>query len=189
VDPFVSLELGRREFESRLVQVEGDDWSLPTPCDGWDVRALVNHVVAGNNMSVALLLGVSASEASRLNRADALGRDPVGAFARSADELDAAFREDGALERDVHHPRGDIPATQLLGFRITDYILHGWDLARAIGANEALSVPLVGVVWEMLSPIAPFIATTGVYGEGPSGSIPDDATMQRRLLDVSGRRP
>ena len=140
-------------------------------------------------MSVALLLGASANDASRLNRADALGSDPVGAFARSADDLDAAFRDEGVLDREVHHPRGDIPATQLLGFRITDYTLHGWDLARALGVNEALSVPLVGVVWEMLSPIAPFIAGTGVFGEGPSDTVRDDATLQRKLLDVSGRRP
>lgn len=185
-----ALALGRAEFEKRLALVEPTLWSLPTPCAGWDVRKLVNHVVAGNNMSVALLLGAAASDASKLNRADALGSDPIGAFRRSADDLESTFGEDGMLDKDVvHHPAGDIPAAQLLNYRVADYGLHAWDLARAIGADENLAPGLVGALWDALAPIAEFIQHTGVYGEGPSGTVPDDAPLQLRLLDVSGRRP
>jgi uncharacterized protein (TIGR03086 family) len=190
VNELEPLLLGRSEFEKRLVLIEPTQWSLPTPCDGWDVRKLVNHVVAGNNMSVALLLGAPASAASKLNRADALGSDPIGAFRRSADDIESTFREEGILDKDVvHHPGGDIPAAQLLNYRIADYGLHSWDLARAIGADETLPPGLVGALWDALAPIAEYIQHTGVYGEGPSGDVRDDAPLQLRLLDVSGRRP
>jgi len=62
-------------------------------------------------------------------------------------------------------------------------------LARAIGADETLSPGLVGALWDAFAPIADFIKLAGVYGEGPSGDVPDDAPLQLRLLDVSGRRP
>ena len=33
----------------RLVAGVGpDQWSDPTPCEDWDVRTLVNHIVSGN---------------------------------------------------------------------------------------------------------------------------------------------
>jgi len=41
------LTLFRRataEFATRAHSI-GDRWSAPTPCTGWDVRALVHHVV------------------------------------------------------------------------------------------------------------------------------------------------
>ena len=42
-------DLHRRSVESwrsRLEAVDDSQWSLPTPCTEWDVRALVNHVVS-----------------------------------------------------------------------------------------------------------------------------------------------
>ena len=33
------------EFDSRVTQIRDDQWSDPTPCTDWDVRALVAHLV------------------------------------------------------------------------------------------------------------------------------------------------
>ena len=101
----------------------------------------------------------------------------------------AAFEESGATERIVHHPAMDIPGAQLLGFRIGGLTLHAWDLARGSGGDETLDSELVEAVWAQLSPMAPFIAQTGVFGPGPSGEVGQDAPLQVRLLDLSGRRP
>jgi hypothetical protein len=48
---------------------------------------------------------------------------------------------------------------------------------------------LVEAVWAQLAPMAPFIARTGVFGVGPSGEVGEDAPLQVRVLDLSGRRP
>jgi hypothetical protein len=37
--------------------------------------------------------------------------------------------------------------------------------------------------------MADVIPATGVFGEGPSGAVGADASVQRRLLDLAGRRP
>ena len=37
--------------------------------------------------------------------------------------------------------------------------------------------------------MAPFIAEIGVFGSGPSGTVAEDAPLQQRLLDLTGRRP
>ena len=33
---------------------------------------------------------------------------------------------------------GDLPGAEILGFRIGDITVHAWDLARALGVDEAL---------------------------------------------------
>jgi hypothetical protein len=92
------------------------------------------------------------------------------------------------MGRIVHHPAMDMPGAQLLGFRIGGLTLHTWDLARGCGGDETLDSELVEAVWALLSPMAPFIAQTGVFGLGPGGEVGQDAPLQVRLLDLSGRR-
>jgi hypothetical protein len=37
--------------------------------------------------------------------------------------------------------------------------------------------------------MAAMIGHVGVFGEGPSGNVPETAPLQTRLLDLTGRRP
>lgn len=189
-DEFEALDRARAEFEKRLRAVGDGQWDQPTPCEGWTVRDLVQHVVGADRMSKLLLSGAEAVEAVQAMVGDeVLGDDPVASFNAAADALRTAFRVPGARDRTVHHPIGDIPAEMLLGFRITDLSLHAWDLARAIGADEQLDEELVRSIWERMQPIAGFVTGTGLFGAGPSGEVPDDAPVQARLLDLAGRRP
>ena len=84
---------------------------------------------------------------------------------------------------------GEIPCAQFLGMRVADALLHAWDLARAIGADEQLPAGLVAEVWAVMSPMAALIGSSGFFGSGPSGQVDEDAPLQLRLLDLSGRRP
>jgi uncharacterized protein (TIGR03086 family) len=189
MEPMEALARADAEFARRIDAVTPDDLELPTPCDGWTVRGLLNHVVVGNRMSVVILEGGSREDAMALFSEDGLGDDYLVAYQDSVADSRAAFAEEGALALTVHHPMGDIPATQLLDFRIGDLTLHAWDLARAIGADEALDPELAEHLYQSLLPMAPMIGSIGVFGEGPSGTVGDDAPVQLRLLDLTGRRP
>lgn len=83
---------------------------------------------------------------------------------------------------------GDMPAHQLLDFRIMDLAVHAWDLARATGGDETLDDDTMQAIWVSLQPFAPFIARVDVFGDGPSGTISEVAPIQVRMLDLSGRR-
>ena len=189
MDNFESLTRATAEFEHRLRAVGPDQWDLPTPCTGWDVRGLVNHVAAGNRMAVRLLDGCSREEAMATIASDVLGADPVDTAVAEAAAQAAAFGEPVALERVCHHPMADIPGAMLIGFRVGDLTLHAWDLARATGGEEALDADLVAEVWAAMEPMGPFIAETGDFGDGPSGDVDEDAPLQTRMLDLAGRRP
>ena len=189
MDQLSALGVARSEFDRRLRAVGPGDWDRPTPCGDWTVRDLVVHVIAGTRMAAALLDGCSTEDATAIIGSEAEPTDAVATFNEVADVQAHAFVQDGALERIVHHPRGDFPATVLLGFRVGDFALHAWDLARAIGADETLPDDLVTQVWSGIEPMLPIIGTLGAFGDGPSGTVPEDAPLQTRLLDATGRRP
>lgn len=177
------------EFGRRLANVRPDQLSCQTPCAEWTVRDLISHVVGESIMSVCLLHGADAEQAVFGTNGDILGGDASAAFATAVSAEYLAFEEPGAMGRTVHHPAMDMPGAQLLGFRIGGLTLHGWDLARGYGGDDTLDLELVEAVWTQLSPMASFIAQTGVFGAGPSGKVGHDAPLQVRLLDLTGRRP
>lgn len=189
MDALDAHEAAAADLESKVAQLDAGKLDAPTPCEGWTVRDLLRHVVGGNAMTTKLLLeGVSKAEASAVMAEDLVGDDPAGAVRRTNAEAAAAFRA-ADLSVVLDHPAMQMPGSQLLNFRTGDLILHSWDLARAIGIDETLADGPVAYVWEALQPMAPIIGKIGQFGTGPSGEVPEDAPLQQRLLDLTGRRP
>lgn len=186
--PLDTLARSADGFSAVLAQVGDAQWHDPTGNEGQDVRALVDHVIGGDRMATVILGGGSREEGIAQFARSRDDADPVAAFARSRAELAAAFAVPGALDRLVAHPAMEMPGAQLLGFRTSECALHGWDLARAIGVDDAIDPDVLQAVWDQLEPLAAFLPATGMFGSGPSGSLPDDATLQARVLDLSGRR-
>jgi uncharacterized protein (TIGR03086 family) len=193
VDRFVRSST---RFQEKLLGVRADQWTLPTPCTEWDVRALVNHMTQGNLNYVRLLDGGTRAEFLRLREVDAVGTDPVTAYAQSVQECAAAFAAPGALVRILDYPLGRIAGEQALAVRIGDGVVHTWDLARAIGVDDTLDADLVGWVEDHLdeiyaglaeSPVAP--DTTHRFFAAPPQEPRPEATRQHRLLLRMGRKP
>ena len=162
----------------------------PTPCDGWAVRDLVWHVTAGSTMAIGLVDGFTQEEAAAAMGAPAPSDDQLFSTCRRVlGEEVAALEGPIAPDELVHHPIGDVPASQLVNFRIGDLVLHGWDLATALKVDASIPPALAQRVYDDLSPMAPFIGSIGLFGEGPSGSVDETADVEAQLLDLSGRRP
>lgn len=189
MDNITALPLATSEFDRRLAAVTGADWDRPTPCDEWSVRELVTHVVAGNAMAAAVASGASRDEAIAIFGSTGLGDDALTAFRASAQAQLDALSDPAVLDRIVHHPAMDMPGAQLAGFRVTDLLVHGWDLARAIGTDETLDPSVAAIVLANLEPMRPMIASIGLFGEGPSGEVGTDDDVQAQMLDLIGRRP
>ncbi len=182
------LSAAHEQFGRVLSTTDASQMDVPTPCEGWTVGHLIGHVLGGERMTVALLDGATADDARGLMRGVTV-MDAPAQYASIVAEVEAAFGQPGVLERTVHHPMGDVSAQQLLGFRVGDLTVHSWDLSRAIAGDEVLDPGLVEAVWTDFEPLAPMMGAIGVFGEGPSGDLGDDAALQLRLLDLTGRRP
>ncbi len=64
-------------FEQRLGAVGATEWNAATPCDDWDVRTLVNHVVNELLWMPPLLEGKTIAEVGDRFDGDVLGSDPL----------------------------------------------------------------------------------------------------------------
>ncbi|PQP22631.1 TIGR03086 family metal-binding protein [Rhodococcus opacus] len=175
------------EFERVVRQLPVDSWDLPTPSQ-ISVRDLVEHVVVGNRFTSLLLAGVDREQARNMLTDDQLGDDPVAAVAESSRHQAEAFAA-APSEQPVPGPNGDVPAEAFLRFRLVDLVVHAWDLLRAAGLDETLDPPVVAGLSRVVEPYLDDMLAFGVYGEGPSDTLPPDASQQTRLLDWFGRRP
>lgn len=184
-----SLRHAGQGFRDVVALVGDDQWQLSTPCDRWTVRQLVGHVASGCQMAATLADGCNRQDAITVLGVDHLGDRPLAAIDAAIERQQAAFDQPGIDTHVFQHPAGDMTGTQVIRLRVGDLLVHQWDLARAIGADDTLDPGLVQEVWDGIAPMIPMMATTGVFGSGPSGSIADDAPMQMRLLDAMGRRP
>jgi uncharacterized protein (TIGR03086 family) len=171
----------------RLLAGVGDDqWHLPTPCEDWDVRVLVNHIVSGNLWVAPLMTGSTIEEVGERLDGDVLGGDPVDAYRRSASEADAAFRADGAMDAPANVSYGPVPGRVYAGHRFIDVLVHGWDLAVGAGLDTRLRPDLVDACLEVVLPQAESLAASGAFGE--DHEIPEGASPQTRLLALLGRQ-
>jgi len=82
--------------------------------------------------------------------------------------------------------RGDHPTSEYCWEMTTDALIHSWDLARGIGADERLDPELAELVYERTLPIAEQLQETGLFK--PPVPVPDDAPLQTKLLALFGRR-
>ena len=186
MEPLDAIAVASSTFVDVLDQVEPGQLGAATPCEDWDVRELVAHVIVGSQMGVALLDGATLDEAKGF-WGQTFGDDVIDvcreAISLQLDRIHAVSDWDAV----VHHPMGDIPASQLLGFRIGDLTLHAWDLATALGVDDGIPDDLATVVLESMLPMAAFIGEIGIFGSGPSGTVGEDAPLKTRLLDLTGR--
>ena len=182
------LELYRRaagEFGDR-VHLVGDQWGNPSACSEWDVRTLVNHLVNEQVWVVPLMAGATVAEVGDRFDSDLLGTDPVGAWDRAIAAASSAFTEPGALDRSVNVSFGQITAVDYAWQMTADLTIHAWDLARGIGADEALAPDLCAAVLEALRPELPAYTAAGAFAEPLA--VPAGADAQTTLLALSGRQ-
>ena len=116
-------------FVALVAKLEPRHWDQPTPCTGWSVLDVVDHVVAGDRFTALTLNGsalVAASDASR--GLDTQKPNVEEQVKDAAAAVLVAF--EGSLDRIIEHRVGPVSARRVLGFRIIDQLGHTWDIAH-----------------------------------------------------------
>ena len=181
-------QLHRRALDETQRAVAGvvdDQMDNATPCEGWDVRALLNHLVSGNLWAAELGAGATIDEVGTRLDGDLLGDDALGAYEASAKVAAATFEAPGALERPCAVSYGPVPGSVYASHRFIDVLVHGWDLATATGQDATLDPELVAAAYELLLAEAELVRASGMFGDDLEA--PDDASPQVRMLAFIGR--
>ena len=165
------LELAFRTTRGILVRVTPDQFDGPTPCESWDVRALVDHVIAGSYwFADTLATGVAGPYPTR----DYTAGDLVGTYDEGIRATLAGFAAPGVLESIIRLPFGEFPCGRYLSLATNDL-------------DPSLAL-------ELLDESRRAIPDTfrGADGEAPFGpvvEIPDSAPAADRLAAFLGRHP
>ncbi len=148
----------------------------PTPCDEWDVRTLLNHMLDTQRYFTGAARGEDVSPPSPVPP-NLLGDDPVAKFEQSRSDLMRAFSEPGVIEKTG-------PA---LGIACADQLLHGWDLAQATGQDATMPEGLPAVAYDMIHGRFSDKQRQGVFK--PAVAVAPDASPEDKLLAYTGRDP
>jgi uncharacterized protein (TIGR03086 family) len=172
------LDLYGRASEWTLSKVAGatEKLNTPTPCDEWDVRTLMNHMLDTQNYFVTAARGEDVSPPSP-NPPELLRADPMADFEQARNETLRTFGEDGVIEK----------TGPSLGIAFCDQLLHGWDLARATGQDATMPAGLAEAAYEMIHGRLTDEQRQGAFK--PEVAVSPDAGAQDKLLAYTGRNP
>ncbi len=173
-------------FGQHVHAIADAQWHDPTPCTDWDVRTLVNHVTVEQLWVPPLASGSTVADVGDRFDGDQLGPDPVATWDAAVHASMAAFDAAGALEGIVELSAGPKPTSEYAWEMTTDALIHSWDLARGIGADETLDSELAELVYERTLPFAEHLQETGLFTKPVP--VPDDASLPTKLLAIFGRR-
>lgn len=171
---------------SVLVNVQPDQLGSPTPCALWDVSRLINHIVGGQFFFTTMAKGDAVSSDPP---PDFSAGDFKATFEQASSACIEAFNSEGAMERIMHLPFGDLPGSVFVGIAATDTFVHGWDLARATGQNSDLAPELAAGLLAGIESSFPD-AFRGPEGEalfGYAQPAPDGASNADLLAAFTGR--
>lgn len=174
-------------FGEQLATVVEEDWDRTTPCEEWDVISLVTHVVAGE----ALVTRVLRDGGSWDLVADPsiLGGDPLAAWRGTALAALEAASNGSVLDMLHSHSAGVLSGGVIVGFRVTENLVHGWDLARACGTSVELPEVLAESCLDFWLPVAENNGAVGGLSSAFGAPVmpPDEASASVRLLSLLGR--
>jgi uncharacterized protein (TIGR03086 family) len=174
------------EFDARVRQIGDHQWQAATPDEDWAVRDLVNHLAGEDLWAPLLLAGSTIAEIGDRFEGDVLGAEPRAAWAAASAQAVRAVEDDGAMDRIVHLSFGDFPGSQYTLQLFADHLIHAWDLARAIGADERLDAGLVASCANWFEAVEDAYRGAGAIAARPP--VPGQADAQTLLLARFGRR-
>lgn len=193
--------LHRRAVTGLRTVVDGvttADLARPTPCAGWDLRALFEHMTGQDSGFTAAVraAAIGGDVPASAFAARPLGPDPAAEVVASAEEVATAFAGCAGLERPVLLAEFDVrlPLTVVAGMHLVDTVVHGWDVAAALGTQAAYKASLdPGVVGAALS-IAERVPDDGSRTApgapfGRAVTVPAGADAWERVLRLLGRDP
>jgi uncharacterized protein (TIGR03086 family) len=152
-----------------------DAWGAASPCEGWTAGDVIDHVTA-NYTRLAGALGVTVERTG----------DRAADWSSARDALLGSLERDGALDTVVDTPAGEMPLGKFLAaFLTTDTLVHSWDIARAVHADESLAAELCLRSFERALPADEMLRVPGMFG--PKLDYADDDAVQVKMLRFYGR--
>jgi uncharacterized protein (TIGR03086 family) len=157
-----------RRFGEAVASADGK-WKRRSPCDEWDARGVLEHVIGFHDVLLLRPLGL---------KPDRPRNDPQVRWELTYDSLTAAIESGRATQLDAY---------QLMPNLTRDVLVHTWDLARAVGAGDRLDPGWCDLFCAGLPMDPQLLAASGMFSAPIA--VNDEIDAQARLLARLGRDP
>ena len=173
-------------FERKVAAVRPDQWSNQSPCEKWNARDVVRHIIEMHGVMLRPL-------DRRLSTAPAVENDPLGAFRAARADIEAVLGDPDLAKTEDYSPVGRLTVEQHIDQVISaDIVIHGWDLARATGQDDRIDPADIDRLWKLWNGVFTLLGEETLRAQGvcgPAVKVPEDAEPQDRLLGLLGRDP
>ncbi|MGS2810126.1 TIGR03086 family metal-binding protein [Nocardia sp. MW-W600-9] len=172
-----------------LRTITADQLVAPTPCADFDVRALLNHLLFwGPSLVGAASKAPIAPPAAAETDVDLTAGDWSAALDTQLGDLATAWRNPEAWQGTTHlGGPTELPASLVGGMVVGELVVHGWDLARALGTTADWDDDLLRYLLDETAATADQGRAMGIYG--PEIPVAPDAPVLDRILGLTGRDP
>ena len=171
---------------ARLVEATPDsDLEKPTPCARYTVADLLDHI-GGSALAFTAAAVKRPLEGGPSGNGANLGPDWRTRIPRQLTELAEAWRDPTAWTGMTAAGGVDLPGDVAGVVALDELVIHGWDLAKAIGQPAGYDGPGLDAVFDMVR----HFRASGAEGLfGPELAVPADAPILDRILGAAGRDP
>jgi uncharacterized protein (TIGR03086 family) len=157
-----------RRFGEAVRSAHGK-WHHRSPCGEWDARAVLEHVIGFHDVLLLRPLGLKPRRPRE---------DPQARWQLTYDSLTQAFELHAATQLD---------AFKLVPNLTRDVLVHTWDLARAVGADDRLDPGWCRLFYTGLPADPQALSSSGMFS--PPVAVPGESDAQAKLLAWLGRNP
>jgi uncharacterized protein (TIGR03086 family) len=188
----VDLGPAAQRLAELLARVSGEELSKPTPCPAYSLGDLIDHV---GGLALAFT-GAAKKESAKYGDqtpsgdASRLGGDWRARIPRDLAALARAWREPDAWTGTTRIAGMDASAAMVGLTAADELVVHGWDVARALGQVYECEPEMLEAARTFLLQFASPDTPAGPdVPFGPSRQVPDDAPLLDRVVALAGRDP
>ena len=185
-DPIELYQAAVDSLRPIIAAVRTDQMDLPTPCSEWNVRHIINHHLKVAECTLSLLAGTGFVNPMDVDHPLPSEGAPA-AFEAATSAVLEAVKAPGAAELVIETPIMAMTPDQLLMQVFADLMIHKWDLAKATGQDTAMDAGLAEICYNLMDSQIEGGRQMGMFG--PAVVVREDASVQDKLLGLTGRNP
>ena len=169
-----------------LAGVRADQLSASTPCTEWSVQNLITHNLKVADFIHGILQGNNTTNPMEVG-------DPLpsqgarDAFAAGTTRVLDLLKSTSDLNKVMETPFGAMPIADFIMFPTMDIVIHKWDLAKGTGQDTSLDSGLSEACFGCVQMGVEQGHQHGIFG--PEVTVPMSASIQNKLIALSGRTP
>lgn len=164
-----------------------------TPCAGYDLHGLLNHLLYWTPLLTAAARRRPMPEAGGAEtggaeaQVDLVGPGWSGLLDERIADLATALGDPAAWLGETRMTAGELPAAMIGRMALCELLVHGWDLARATGREFEPEADAVAVACGAVAGMAEQARAAGVFGA--EVVVSPTAPVLDRALGAAGRDP